>query len=184
MRRFFLALRVRVQDVAGPFPDVVQAVQGAAEGILRHPAARAAFQGVLEQGHGPTAVRVAQALGRAGQQGCQQVLLVLVQQRWPTPARLFFQGRGVQGLAVGVDPVVDALPRHPEHAGDVRGGAAVVELQYGEGAPVKGHVTGLLQLPPQTPALPGCQVELAHRLLHQAQLDTEQMPCQTSAMSK
>src|SRR5262245_46002937 len=71
MRRFFLALRVRVEDVTRPLPDVVQPVQGPAEGVLRQPPAGANFQDLLEQGHGPAGVRVAQILRRGPQQRLQ-----------------------------------------------------------------------------------------------------------------
>jgi hypothetical protein len=68
-------------------------------------------------------------------------------------------------LGVGLDPVVDALPGHPEHAGDISGGAALVELQDGQGAPQQAGIQGLLELTPQAVALPGGQVEAAHALL-------------------
>jgi hypothetical protein len=68
-------------------------------------------------------------------------------------------------LAIGRDPVVDALPGDAEHAGDVSGSAAVVELQHGEGAPVEVDVPGLVELAAKALSLAGGQVELAHVLL-------------------
>src|SRR5947209_2689817 len=67
MRRFLLALGVRLQDVTRPLPDVLQPAQGAAEGVIRQPPAGADLQGLLEQGHRPAGVRVAQVLRRGPQ---------------------------------------------------------------------------------------------------------------------
>ena len=78
MRRFFLALRVRIQVVAGPLPDVVQPVQGPTKSVLGCPLLRGDLQGLEEQGHRPTDVRIAEVLGRGGEEGLQQVLLVLI----------------------------------------------------------------------------------------------------------
>jgi hypothetical protein len=184
MRRFFLAQRVGIEDVARPLPDVIQSAQGAADGVVGQPSAGAKFEGVLEQGHCPTGVRKAQVLGRAGQQRLQQVLIVLVQYRPTSPAWFVLQAGGVTGLAIGRDPVVDALPCHAEHAGDVGGSPAVVKLQHGEGTPVEVDVPGLFELAAEALPLPGGQVELAHVLLHDRQSSTEQMPCQAAAVSK
>jgi hypothetical protein len=159
-------LGVGVQDVARPLPGVVQPAQGAADGVARRHAAGAELKGVLEQGHGPAGVRVAQVLWRAFQQGQKEVLIVLVQQRLATSARLIGKGGGVTAKAVRLDPVVDALAAHAEHPGDVSRCSPVVELQHGQGAPVKENVSGSPELTPQTPPLPGCQLELAHVLLH------------------
>jgi hypothetical protein len=51
-----------------------------------------------------------------------------------------------------------------EHAGDVGGGAAGVELQHGQGSPVDPGIAGFSELATQALALPGCQVEPAHAL--------------------
>src|SRR5262245_44307845 len=52
-------LRVGVQDVARPLPDVIQPAQDAADGVIGGLATCALLQGVPEQGHGPAAVGVA-----------------------------------------------------------------------------------------------------------------------------
>jgi hypothetical protein len=65
------------------------------------------------------------------------------------------QHGGVVVEGVEVDPVVDALAGDAEHAGDVGGGAAVVKLQDGEGAPEESRVAGLGQLLPEALPLPG-----------------------------
>ena len=80
-------------------------------------------------------MRSAEVLRREGQQRFQEVLVILVQRRVAPPPLRVPQRLGVVGLAVRLNPVVDALPRHPEHAGEVGDGAAAVELEDGQGAP-------------------------------------------------
>jgi hypothetical protein len=58
-------------------------------------------------------------------------------------------------LRVESDPVVDALPGDAEHAGDVGGGATMVELQDGERPPEQAGIVGLRELTPKAPPLPG-----------------------------
>jgi hypothetical protein len=140
MRRFFLALGVGLQVVARPLPHVVQPVQRAAHGVLRHLPLRGDIQELPEQGDGPAHVRAAQVLGREGEEGLQQVRVVLIQRRVPSPPRLVPEGLGVMAVGVGLDPVVDTLPGHAEHAGDVRSGTPLVELQDGEGTPQEAGV--------------------------------------------
>jgi hypothetical protein len=164
MRRFFLALRVGVQVVTGPLPDVVQAVQGPAKRVFGHPLLRGDLQDLAEQGHRPTEVRVSEVLGRGGEEGFQQVLLVLIQRGMTPPTALILEGRGVASLEVSPDPVIDTLSGDSEHAGDVDGGAAMVELQDGEGAPEEAGIPGLRELTSEAPPLPGRQVESAHGL--------------------
>jgi hypothetical protein len=165
MRLFFLEVRIGVEVVTRALPHVVQPAQGAADGVRGHPLPCGEFQDVLEQRHRPAGVRVAKVLGRAGEEGLQQVPLVFVQQgRAPTTWLVLQEGR-VEGLGVGIDPVVDALPAHAEHTGDVSGGAALVELQDGEGTPKEAGIRGVDELLPEAAPLPGSQVEPAHGLL-------------------
>jgi hypothetical protein len=93
------------------------------------------------------------------------VLLVFIQERMTSPASLVLQGRGVMVLGINLDPCVDALPSHSEHARDIGGTASVVELHYGEGPPKQAGIPGLRELTLQTPPLPRSQVEPAHGLL-------------------
>ena len=165
MRRFFLALGVRLQVVPRSLPHVIQPVQRAAQRVVGYLPPRGDLQALLEQGDGPAHVRAAQVLGRKGEEGLQQVFVVFVQRRVASPALLVAQRPGVMALGVGPDPVVDALPGHPEHAGDISGGAALVELQDGQGAPQEAGIQGFLQLAPEAAPLPGGQVEAAHGLL-------------------
>jgi hypothetical protein len=110
-------------------------------------------------------VRVAELLRGAGQEGGQQVLLILVEQRATPPPRLVVQRLGVVVPGVVLDPVVDALAGDAEHAGQLGGRAAPVELQDGQGAPQDAGVQGLGQLTPEAAALPRGQVQPAHALL-------------------
>jgi len=165
MRRFFLALGVRVEVVARPLPHVLQPAQRPPQRVLGRPPFRGELQDLLEQGYGPARVRVAEFLGRPGEEGRQQVLLVFVEQRVAPPPGLVVQRQGVVGLGVALDPVVDALAGHAEHAGQLGGRAAPVELQHGQGAPQDAGVQGFGQLTPEAAALPRCQVQSAHALL-------------------
>jgi hypothetical protein len=126
---------------------------------------RGDLQDLAEQRHRPAYVRGAEVLGRDGEEGLQPVLLVLVQQRVTPPACLVLEGRGVAVLEVSLDPIIDTLSGHTEHAGDVGGGATMVELQDGEGTPEEAGISGLGELTPEAPPLPGGQVESAHGLL-------------------
>jgi hypothetical protein len=110
-------------------------------------------------------MRIAEFLGRQGQQRLQQVLVIFVQQRMPSSTGLILQRRRVALLQVILDPVVNALSGHAEQACNLRGGPPLVELQDGQGAPQDASVQGLHTLTPQTLALPRSQVEFAHRLL-------------------
>jgi hypothetical protein len=128
-------------------------VQPAADGVVGRPQARPQPDLLLEQGHRPGGVRVAQILGRAAQQFDEYALGVLAQQHGaPRPVGVG-QGGRVEGCGVGGDPVGDALASHAEHVGDVGRRTATVELQDGQGAAVEPGVFGLSQLPAQAPSL-------------------------------
>jgi hypothetical protein len=165
MRRFFLALGVRVQVVAGPLPDVVQPMQGPAKSVFGHSLLRGDLPDLAEQGPRPTCVRRAEVLGRGGKEGLQQVLLVLIPQVMTPPASLVLEGRGVAALEVSPDPVIDALSGHSQHPSDVDGGATGVELQDSEGTPEEAGIPRLRELTTEAPPLPGSQLESAHGLL-------------------
>jgi hypothetical protein len=53
-----------------------------------------------------------------------------------------------------LDPVVDDPPRNAERASDLGDWRALGNLQDGQGAAVEPGVLGLLQEPPELPALP------------------------------
>jgi hypothetical protein len=137
-------------------------VQFPAKGRLRDAQVRGDLEGLLEQGQGPGRVRVAVILRRAGEEGLQKMCLVFIQQQVSPPARLVLKGCRIVVLGVGLDPVVDGLPGDAEHAGDVGGGATMVELQDGQGLAVQARIPGLCELTLETSPLPGGQVEPAH----------------------
>jgi hypothetical protein len=123
-------------------------------------------------------VRVAVILGGTGEESLQQVLLVFIQQRVTPPAGLVLKGCGIVVLGVEFDPVVDGLPGDAEHAGDVGGGATMVEFQDGQCPAIQAGIPGLCQLTPETSPLPGGQVESAHGLPSIIQAAHEQTACQ------
>ena len=110
-------------------------------------------------------MRGAQVLGREGEEGFQQVLVIFVQRRGASPPLRVAQRRGVVSLGVRLDPVVDTLPGYPQHAREVSGGAPPVELQDGQGASEDAGIRGLRELTPKAAPLPGSEIELAHALL-------------------
>jgi hypothetical protein len=93
------------------------------------------------------------------------VLLVLIQQGVAPPAGLVLQRAGIVVLGVDPDPGVDRLPGDTEHAGDLGGGATMVELQDSQGLAVQAGIPGLCELTSQASPLPGSQVEPAHGFL-------------------
>lgn len=93
------------------------------------------------------------------------MLVVFVQRPVTTRPLPVSQRLGVAVLGIGPDPVVDALPGHAKHVGDVGCGAPLVVLQDSQGAPQEAGVKGFLQLAPQAVPLPRGQVESAHALL-------------------
>jgi hypothetical protein len=153
MRRFFLALGIGVQVVARPLPHIIQPIQGPAQRVRGDPARRGALQDFLEQRHGPVPVWVAEVLGGNSDEGFQHPLLVFVEQQVPSSTSLVLQGRRVMVLRVSRDPVVDTLPGDSEHAGNVGGGATVVELEDGKSTPKQTGIPCLRELTPKAPPL-------------------------------
>lgn len=121
-------------------------------------------------------------MGRGSEEDFQQVLLVFVQQRVPSPAGLVLKRLGVVGLAVRLDPVVDGLPGDAEHASDISGRPAVVVFQDGEGTPQQAGIRRLDQLTPEALPLPASQVQVAHACFSAITgAIHEQMPCQINS---
>jgi hypothetical protein len=146
MRRFFLALGVRCQHVARSLPDIPEAVEPPADGLIRGPYARVPLQLPLQQRDRPRGVRVAELLGRARQQRPQGGFGLLEQLRGAAAVKAVGQGRRVGLAGEGGGPVVDALAGHPEHRGDVGGRAPAVEFQHGESPSIGPGVVGRLEL--------------------------------------
>jgi hypothetical protein len=93
------------------------------------------------------------------------VLVIFIQERVAPPAWLVLKGRGIMVLGIRLDPVVNRLPGHAQHAGDLGGGATLVELQDSQGLAIEAGIPSLRQLTPEAPPLPGSQVEPAHGFL-------------------
>lgn len=90
------------------------------------------------------------------------MLMVFVQQaRTPAAFRVGQLG-GVEGLLVGLHPMVNALARDAEHLGDLGGRAARVEFQDRHGTTIEARIARVGALAPQTASLPGSQVKPAH----------------------
>jgi hypothetical protein len=84
----------------------------------------------------------------------QPVVLHLVQHAGSPLAVGISQGGWIVAMAVGINPVVNALTGHAEHQGDVSDRAAAIELQDGGRSAVEAHITGLGQLALETLPLP------------------------------
>ncbi len=162
MRRFFLALRVGQEVVTRPLPDVVQPVQGPADRVVGQPLVQEVLQQVAQQRHRPVGVRGAEVLRGQQQEGFQQVLGVLVQCRRASPALGVLKRGGVVAVAVGLDPVVDALPGDAEEVRNLYDRPPGVELQDGERPPQEAGVERLSQLASEAAALPRGQMKAAH----------------------
>ena len=107
-------------------------------------------------------MRGAEVLRGQRQEGFQQVLGVLVQRGRAPPALSVLQGGGVAAAAVGLDPVVDALPGDAEEVGNLRHRPPGVEFQDGERPPQEAGVERLGQLAPEALALRRGQLKAAH----------------------
>lgn len=116
----------------------------------------------LEQGHGPGAIGVAEALRACGQQAPEQVAVRLGEQGGPPRAGAFFQGGGVVAARVGGQPVVDGAGRHPQPGRDGEDGLPRGDFKDGESAAVHPGVVGGSQLPLQASPLPVGQGQGVH----------------------
>jgi hypothetical protein len=162
MRRFFVALGVGVEDVARPLPDVPEPVEHAPDGVVRREQARAPVQLQLKQRRGPIRVRVSELLGRLLHQGPEEPFRRFGQEaRAPATGVVGQRSRGVVASERG-GPVVDALPRHAEHLGDLGGGPASVEFQHGQCPAIRTRLGDRLELSEEATALPVGQFEPAH----------------------
>jgi hypothetical protein len=106
------------------------------------------------------------------------VLVVFIQRGVTPPAGLVLQCGGIVVLGVDADPGVDRLPGDAEHAGDVSGGATLIELQDSQGLAVQAGIPGLCELTSEASPLPGSQIEPAHGFLLLTGAVHEQTACQ------
>jgi len=110
-------------------------------------------------------VGIAEVLGRSAQQGRQETFSLLVQEGRASAAILVAEHRRVRFAGEGRHPVVDALPGHTKHGGDVRSGPPSVEFQHGQGPPVRAGIGCGLELLMETMALPAREFQPAHLVL-------------------
>jgi hypothetical protein len=153
MRRFFLALGVRVEDVTRPLPGISQVVQLPANRRLRKAFLPPALQVLAQQRDGPFDRLVAEVLRAPLEAGDEGRLEVLGPQAGVIAPALIDQGRRVSCLLIALDPVVDAHTAGAEHAGDFGNGAPASGFQDGQGAAEEARIGGIAQLPFQSAAL-------------------------------
>jgi hypothetical protein len=162
MRRFFLALRVGGQHVAGPLPGVLQRVQLPADRGLGDALALPALQVLPEQGDGPLhrlVAEVGRPLLQGGGEGRLEVLGPEGGTIAPAPVG---QGRRVARLAIAVDPVVHADSARAKQPGDFGNGPPSGRLQDGQGTAEEVRVGGASELLFEPVPLCRGELEVAH----------------------
>jgi hypothetical protein len=162
MRRFFLALGVRGEDVPEPLPGVPEAVEGPADGVGRRLPAGPDGQGPGQQRDGPPGVRQAEVLRVPAEDGLQQVEPLVIQHAGPAGPRGVGQGGRVAGGGEGGRPVVHSLAGDPEEVGHLGGRPPAVEFEEGDGPAVHAGVGRPVPLAGQPPALGRGQAKSAH----------------------
>jgi hypothetical protein len=105
---------------------------------------------------------VAEVLGRLVNQRRQESFGLLGYHRRASAAVLIAEHRRVRIADKGRCPIVDALPGHAEHGGDLGCGPASVEFQDGQGPPVRAGVGRGLELLTEPTALPVREFQPAH----------------------
>ncbi len=98
---------------------------------------------LLQQGHGPRDGLIAKVLRPPLQTGHERCLEVIGPQAGVIAPALIDQGGRVGRLFIARNPMVDAHPRGPEHAGDLSDGATVGRLQDRQSTPKEPSVTRL-----------------------------------------
>jgi hypothetical protein len=87
---------------------------------------------------------------------------LLRQEGWATAPAFVGECRRVRFADEGGRPIMDALPGHAEHGGDIDGGAPPVKFQDGQEPPVCASVRCRLELLTETTAFPVLQFQPAH----------------------
>jgi hypothetical protein len=162
MRRFFLALGVRVEDVARPLPDVSQLVHLPANRRLGEVRLAPTPQVLAQQRDGPFDSLVAEILRAPPEAGDEGRLEVLGPQAGVVAPALVGQSGRVSCPLIAVDPVVDAHATGAEHTGDFGNGAPRSGLQDSEGTAEESGVGGIAQLLFQSASLGVGQSQAAH----------------------
>jgi hypothetical protein len=87
---------------------------------------------------------------------------LLGQKRRATAPGFVSECRRVRFTDEGGRPIMDALPGHAEHGGDVDGGPATVKFQNGQDPPICAGVRCHPKLLTETTAFPVLQFQTAH----------------------
>lgn len=162
MRRFFLALGVRVEDVTRPLPDVPQVVQLPANRRLRDTFLAPAPQVLAQQRDGPFDRLVAEVLRAPLEAGDEGRLEFLRPHAGVIAPALIDQGRRVSCPLIARDPMIDTHATGAERAGDLGNGAPRSGFQDGQGTAEEARIGGIAQLLFQSAALGVGQSETAH----------------------
>jgi len=107
-------------------------------------------------------VRIAEVLWRSPHQDGHVGFGLRGQERRATAPVFVGQCRRGRFADEGGRPIMDALPSHAEHGGDVDGGPPSVKFQHGQDPPVCASVRGRLELLTETTAFPVLQFQAAH----------------------
>jgi hypothetical protein len=84
------------------------------------------------------------------------------QHRWATASGMVGEHRWVRFTGEGDRPIVDALPGHAHHVGDVGGRSTPVEFQQGQSSSISAGIASRLELLTELTALPMLQIQPAH----------------------
>lgn len=153
------SLRVGLQHVARPLPDVAQLVQLSAQGGIRPGAVVPTGPGLQEQTDGPFQVLVTPRGRRLLQGAAQDGQEILIPGGAKGMAAAVVQGTRRWESALVVQPVVDRLARDPEFSSLLGDRLSLVELQEGQAAAQQRCVVGGSTELPEAETLLGWEVQ-------------------------
>jgi len=133
MWRFFLQVRVGGQYIAIAFPDIAQAVQGAADGIVGKARAAHTFEMVLQEWHRPVDRQIPKLIRWRSNRVSQQRLDLAGPARGTTGAHSIAETGRIRGSCVAREPVIHALSADVQQRGDLGHAGATSPHQQGAG---------------------------------------------------
>jgi hypothetical protein len=140
IRRFFLALRVGVQDVPRPLPDVARVVQLPPDRGRGRPLPRTAGQVLAEQRDRPLDGLVSELVRSSLQAREESGLEFFRPEGRVVTTAVVGQAARIAGLLEGLDPVVDRPAADPEQPGDLGDGPAARRFQDRQGPSVEPRI--------------------------------------------
>jgi hypothetical protein len=155
-------LRVGIQGVAWPLPDVVQAVQFAAQRVDRDVLAALTLQVRSEQANGPLGGGIGKILRRMLEELEQMVAVLLSQEVRTTTAVRITQDVGIMALAISRDPGIDDTGSHPQASRHADNGLSEGHFEDGQCTAIHTGIHSVPQLPFQAAPLPGGQRQGCH----------------------